>query len=166
MASVAAPPAAASGDRCVAIAVAPGMPALALARSTLVEVVFEPIECPLPGATGALRGIIALRGALLPAFDLAAWLGLGAQAASRVVAIGRGERAAALLAGGEPRVVEVFDAHDAAPPPPALAPFVRAARDADGTPLWRFDHEAWFAVAARPPETRPETAARAAEATP
>lgn len=162
----ATPPAPVAGDRCVAIAVAPGMPSLALAPSTLVEVVLEPTDCPLPGAPGALRRIVALRGALLPLFDLAAWLGLPGPSAPRVIVIGRGERAAAMLADGEPRVVEVFDAPAGARPPAALAPFVHAARDGAGMPLWRFDHEAWFAVAARPLETPPETAARAAEATP
>lgn len=165
METVAAPPAAPTGERCIAFAVAADLPAFVLPPATLVEVVFEPIECPLPGATAALRRLIALRGALLPLFDLTAWLGLPAPTLPRVIAIGRGERAAALLADGEPRVVEVFDAAGPASAPAALAPFVRPARDASGKALWRFDPEAWFAVAARPADSPFHAAPRAAEAT-
>jgi chemotaxis signal transduction protein len=154
------------GDRCVAFVVAPGLTPLALPPSTLVEALMDPVDCPLPGAPPALRRIVALRGALLPLFDLAAWLGLAIVPGPRVLAIGRGDRAAALLAQDEPRVVEVHDDPAAPPPPAALAPFVRGGRDADGAALWRFDHEAWFAVAADPSHSPAGAALRAAEATP
>jgi purine-binding chemotaxis protein CheW len=38
---------------------------------------------PLPGAAGAVRGIISLRGELVPIHDVAAWLGLGELDAER-----------------------------------------------------------------------------------
>ena len=154
------------GVRCIGFSLAPGLPPLALAPGTLAEMLLDYSECPLPGAAASLHRIVALRGALLPVFDACRWLGLPPAAQPRFLAIGRGERAAALVIDGEARVFELVDAKSDMPAPAALAPFVRAARDASGQPAWWFDHEAWFAVAARLPDSRNDSAANAAQVNP
>jgi hypothetical protein len=67
---------------------------------------------------------------------------------------------------GEARVIELVAAKSDVPAPAALAPYLHAARDASGQPAWWFDHEAWFAVAARLPDSLNDTAAKAAQANP
>jgi hypothetical protein len=160
------PPSAAVGQRCIAFELDPALPLLVLAPGTLVELLVDVADTPLPGAPAALARIVSLRGALLPAFDLRAWLGLPSPPGARYLAVGQGERAAAVLCAGEPRVVDVTPVNGPSGAPATLAPFVQAARDATGAPLWRFDHEAWFAVAARPSTHPTITAPGAVEVTP
>lgn len=165
-AGAARPPGGATVQRCIAFPLDPALPLLVLAPGTLVEVLVDVADTPLPGAPAALARIVSLRGALLPAFDLRAWLGLPGQPGARYLAIGQGDRAAAVLCADEPRVVDVLPAAGPAGAPATLAPFVQAARGADGAPLWRFDHEAWFAVAARSSTVSTITAPAAVEVTP
>jgi chemotaxis signal transduction protein len=132
--------------------VAPERPWLVLGAGTLAELLIDFNACPLPGAPPVLRQIVVVRGALLPVFDLAQALGWKGSAKPRLLAIGRGDRAAAVLIHGEPRVLEVRT-HEAAAAaseiPAAFAPFVRPATGGAGESIWLFAHEAWFAQAAR-----------------
>jgi hypothetical protein len=166
---VAAPPASAPVQRCIGFELDPSLPVLLLAPGTLVEQLVDVAETPLPGAPLALSRIVSLRGALLPVFDLRAWLGLPAHPRANCLAIGQGDRAGCVLCATEPRVVDVVaaaaDGGDAGVPS-TLAPFVQVSRDASGATVWRFDHEAWFAVAARSSSPSNITAPGAVEVTP
>jgi chemotaxis signal transduction protein len=152
--------------RCIGFSIAAGLPPLALAPGTLAEVLLDYVECRLPGAPASLHRLVALRGALLPVFDPRIWLGLAPATRTRILAIGRGERAAAIVVDGEPAMLELADAAHDVPSPAALGAYLRPARDASGNPAWWFDHEAWFAVAARAPDSRNDWAHAAAEVNP
>ncbi|BBL75269.1 chemotaxis protein CheW [Methylomagnum ishizawai] len=100
------------------------------------EIVMRPGINPFPGTQPWFDGLLNLRGHLVPVFDLGRWLGATRTGTRHLLAIGRGERVAAVWSDGLPETL------DAAPPPapPArvptpLRPYVQGGR-AHGGEIW------------------------------
>jgi len=117
---------------------------LVIPRETGSEVVEARGIAALPGADAWLAGMMNLRGAPVPVFDLCTALGLAPNDGSQrsmVLVLGKGEHAVGFLIDGLPRALPGLRPI-AVPPglPPALAPFAAAAWS-DGAGLWiEFDH--------------------------
>jgi hypothetical protein len=81
-ASVAQSPLWRPGDVCPLIVVGSALPRIAPRPGVLVQVDIESRPVLLPGAPAWLAGVVHLRGAFLPAIDVATWLGVAAPAAA------------------------------------------------------------------------------------
>lgn len=113
----------------------------------------------VPNTPDWFAGLINLRGALLPVFDLESMVANDKQATQTIVAgsrllflvLGQGERAAALKIHGYPQPLRGLKPLDQMPPIPApLDECVSNALVEDGSAWLEFDHERLFdAFAAR-----------------
>jgi twitching motility protein PilI len=107
---------------------------------------------PLPGVPTWFRGLVSLRGNLVPVFDVGRLLGHHEEPLrQQVLILEREETAAGLLIEGFPQAVGKLRALSQRPPlPPVLRSYVPEAF-AEGTRIWlEFDHRGFFqSLAAR-----------------
>lgn len=87
------------------------------------EVVAAPDPAPLPGAPEAVRGLINLRGTIVPLLDTAVLLGLGPMPAPYAAIAETDAGPAALTAGGMPVTARLEDLAGPAELPGAVARF-------------------------------------------
>jgi twitching motility protein PilI len=125
-------------------------PWLLLAAGIGVEVVLDVGYCRIPNTPAWFHGLINLRGAVAPVFDVQSWLNerdcpLGNR---RILVIGKGDAAAAVLCAGEPRAMRPTRPAAAAPTiPQRLRNFVSDGIQTPDGPAYAFDHRAWFTAA-------------------
>lgn len=123
---------------------------LLLHRGTGAELVSKPVFAPLPNAPAWLRGLMNLRGNLLPVVDLRRLLG-GAEPAAAgddaflVLVYGKADKAVGVSIDVPPRAVRNMQAVEQLPPlPDGLIPHVGAAY-LEGDEFWvEFKHESFF----------------------
>jgi twitching motility protein PilI len=125
---------------------------LLVAEGTLSEIVTEPVVYPIPKTPAWIRGLINLRGNLVPVFDLHILLGLGEPEADRkrlALVLGRGEGAGAVFIDALPQAVDTRRRMQQLPPLPVpLQEHVTAAYIDAGVPWLEFSHERLFAALA------------------
>jgi purine-binding chemotaxis protein CheW len=115
--SFSAPPAAVAAAREDLLAIRAGGEAYALRLAELAGVAAGRRITPLPTAVAGLRGLVGLRGRLVPVWDLAALLGHPAPEAPRWLALVGGERSLGLAFEGFDGYLRV--AREAIAPDPA-----------------------------------------------
>ena len=87
------------------------------------EVLAAPRPAPLPGAPPAVRGLINLRGTIVPLLDTSVLLGLGPMAAPYAAVAETAAGLAALTASGMPATARLEDLAGPAQLPGAIARF-------------------------------------------
>jgi purine-binding chemotaxis protein CheW len=87
------------------------------------EVLARPDPTPLPGAPPAVRGLINLRGMIVPLLDLSVLLGLGPMAAPYAAVAETAGGLAALTASALPATAQLEDLAGPAERPAAVARF-------------------------------------------
>ena len=120
----------------------------------------------VPNTPDWFAGLMNLRGAIVPLFDLASMLGADRDAAQTrdggrllFLVLDRGERAAALKIYGFPQALRDLEPLEALPPVPApLDTCVSQAMSGNGSAWFEFDHsrlfEAFSERLAKPPKAR------------
>lgn len=139
---------AAQSHACIAFGVHPALPWLALPDGQRAQMILDARVARIPNTQCWFRGMLSVRGNLLPVFDLAAWAGLQSEADS-VLTVEDGPHALALLSLGAPRVLR---AHAVRTPPAVATPLTThlgAAFQADELLLRSFDPFAWLRASAR-----------------
>jgi twitching motility protein PilI len=123
---------------------------LLLHRGSGAELVSKPTFAPLPNAPAWLRGLMNLRGNLLPIVDLQQLLSGGEQAAAvdagfLVLVYGKADKAVGVSIDAPPRAVRDMHAVEQLPPlPDDLLPHVGEAY-LEGEEFWvEFKHESFF----------------------
>jgi chemotaxis signal transduction protein len=96
----------------------------------IMEVLELPQIYPLPNAPRACRGLINLRGGLVPVFDIRRMLGGDASLVRWVLVVDRGEQAAALVVDELPRQVSLHGSNRLTNPGSVEETFDRAVIDA------------------------------------
>ena len=121
-----------------------------LHRGSGAELVSKPTFAPLPNAPAWLRGLMNLRGNLLPIVDLQQLLSGGEQAAAvdagfLVLVYGKADKAVGVSIDAPPRAVRDMHAVEQLPPlPDDLLPHVGEAY-LEGEEFWvEFKHESFF----------------------
>jgi chemotaxis signal transduction protein len=142
-------PTAGSGVR-LGLRFADGQPLLALAAGTQAEIALDARYCAIPNTPLWFHGVVNLRGAIYPVFDVAAWCGIDLRGASRrVVLLDQGEQCAGVLCVGEPLVLSCAPTPETGRAPTRLAPFLTGDMDSNHGPAFAFDHRRFFAQAGR-----------------
>lgn len=112
------------------------------------EAISMPAIAPIPNSVPWLRGMLNLRGALVPVFDLALVLGLPRQAYREqpaVLVFGKGAQAVGVVTEGHPKQLPGLSRVAQLPElPTALKGHVAAAYAHDEDLWFEFDHEAFF----------------------
>lgn len=112
------------------------------------EAISMPAIAPIPNSVPWLRGMLNLRGALVPVFDLALVLGLPRQAYREqpaVLIFGKGAQAVGVITDGHPKQLPGLSRVAQLPElPTALKGHVAAAYTHDEDLWFEFDHEAFF----------------------
>lgn len=112
------------------------------------EAISAPAITPIPNSVPWLRGMLNLRGALVPVFDLARVLGSSAPAGRErpvVLVLGKGAQAVGMITDGYPRPLQALSRVAQRPElPAALEAHVAAAYTHDEDVWFEFDHEAFF----------------------
>ncbi len=122
---------------------------------TLCEILERPRIYPIPNTADCCLGMINLRGTLIPAFEVHAAFGAGADDGPGrwVIAIGNGAEAGALCIDGLPEQVELSTDSRIATIPPlpgSLHPHVLGGYQCGGVLWFEFDHAGLFrAIAER-----------------
>ena len=98
-----------------------------MAEKEKAEIIDQPAVCPMPNTPIWFKGIINVRGNLVPVFDLKKFLDMDdGQKSRRMLIIGQGTKAASLLIDDLPEVVEFRKlATDILPLPPILQTHTR-----------------------------------------
>jgi chemotaxis signal transduction protein len=121
---------------------------LLIERNTTCELLEQMPVYPVPGTPAWLRGLINLRGNLVPVFDPASLLGLDGDAAPVrrwLLVLDRGEQAVGLFIDHWPQPVVVRQALPRLPPlPAALQPYIAAGYIQDDRIWLEFDHRGFF----------------------
>lgn len=120
-----------------------------------VQVVDVPRMCPFPNAPPGFRGVVNLRGMLVPVFDLGVLADDLPAERGKLAVVGDGSERAALLVAGMPGRMPAAELESVAPPAPAElpAPLARALRGASrhGDERWlEVDYDILFHVLAEP----------------
>ncbi len=127
------------------------LPWLLLPKGMPLQVLIETSAVRVPNTQRWFQGVVSQRGNLLPVFDLAAWAGLPdeADAERKIIAIGLGAQACAMLCPVTPTLLRIA-AEDAAPSEDgAFSPFLgRSYASALGRAR-EFDIQRWLATAAQ-----------------
>ncbi|MCW8935257.1 MAG: chemotaxis protein CheW [Gammaproteobacteria bacterium] len=86
---------------------------LLISENTLSEVVRNKNICPLPNTRKWMKGLINIRGNLVPVYDLSLLLGLTSVSSNynNVLVLGKGVRSVAVVIEGLPRQCNVSDWH-------------------------------------------------------
>lgn len=122
---------------------------LLIAHKTGSEALAMPAITPIPNSEPWLRGMLNLRGALVPVFDLALVLGASGQAYREqpaVLVFGKDAQAVGVITDGHPKQLLGLSRVAQLPAlPTVLKGHVAAAYTHDEDDLWlEFDHEAFF----------------------
>ncbi len=112
------------------------------------EAISMPAIAPIPNSVPWLRGMLNLRGALVPVFDMALVLGLPRQAyreQAAVLVFGKGAQAVGVITEGHPKQLPGLSRVAQLPELPApLKGHVATAYTHDEDLWFEFDHEAFF----------------------
>ncbi len=121
---------------------------LLIAQGVGSEAIPLPAVAPIPNSPPWLRGMINLRGALVPAFDLALVLGLSSNEYREqpvVLVFDKGPKAVGVVTDGYPKQLLGLSRMAQLPElPTALKGYVAAAHTHDGDLWLEFDHEGFF----------------------
>ena len=125
-----------------------GAVGLLIAPQAGSEAISMPAIAPIPNSVPWLRGMLNLRGALVPVFDLALVLGLPGQASRgqpTVLVFGKGAQAVGVMTDDHPKPLLGLSRVAQLPElPTALKGHVAAAYTHDEDLWLEFDHEAFF----------------------
>ena len=125
------------------------LPAFVLPTGVSSQLALEPALAPVPNVKPWLRGVLNLRGNLVPVFDIGMWRGTEALPANaKVLVIAPGADAVGVLCSDSPSLlrVEVGEAVDASDP---LATFSTTRFRCDAGYAYEFDARAWLKQVAR-----------------
>lgn len=130
---------------------------LLIRPDTVAEMFEQATIFPIPNASPWLRGLINLRGNLVPVYDLRMLLEAAdenEQPAQRLLILDRGDNMVGLLIDGLPQAIRGTGKPTHIPPlPSALKRHVSEAYAGDGTIWLEFDHRGFFLwVAAGTPD--------------
>lgn len=121
---------------------------LLIAPQTGSETIPMPAIAPIPNSAHGLRGLINLRGALVPVFDLSRLLGLPEQAPGKNAAVlifGKGDDAVGVVVDDHPAAVTGLSRMAQLPDLPAgLKEHVPAGYTHDGDVWLEFEHQGFF----------------------
>lgn len=129
---------------------AEGQPWLTLPAGTQAEIALDARYCAIPNTPPWFHGVVNLRGAIYPVFDVAAWCGIDLTTVPRrVLLVDQGEHRAGVLCVGEPTVLACTPMVAKADAPSRLRDFLADSADSSRGPAVTFDHRGFFAQAGR-----------------
>ncbi len=125
-----------------------GSMSLLIRRDTVAELIDQAIIFPIPNAPHWLRGLINLRGNLIPIYDLRELLevtGEGKLSAQRLLVLGRGDEMIGVLIDDLPQAIQNLGKPTRIPPlPSVLKKHVFDAYAGNATIWLEFDHHSFF----------------------
>ncbi len=127
------------------------LPWLLLPEGMPLQVLVETTAVRVPNTPPWFQGVVSQRGNLLPVFDLPAWAGLpdDADAQPKIVAIGLGAQACAMLCAITPTLLSVAAEDQAPSDDGALSPFLGRSYTSALGKAREFDIQRWLATAAQ-----------------
>jgi len=120
---------------------------LLIDQATTCEIIEQTPIYPLPHMPHWQRGLINLRGNLVPVFDLKSLMELDQESSEKqwLLVLDRGEMAVGLFGDGLPRPVATTRPMDRLPPlPSVLRPHISQAFTFEGFVWLAFDHRSFF----------------------
>ncbi len=140
-ASTTAPPAAHSSSR-VCVRLHRDLPVMVVPEGVASQLEIDINPAPVPNTKPWLKGVLNLRGNLVPVFDIGLWHGLPASDSDRALVVDPGPNGLAVLCAETPTLGVVKAGSDVNASDPLLSIASRRYESADGA-LYELDLSAW-----------------------
>jgi hypothetical protein len=129
---------------CISFRINSTLPAFVLPTGMASQLALDPVLAPVPNVKSWLRGVLNLRGNLVPVFDIGLWQGIEALPASaQVLVIAPGPEAMGVLCCETPSLLAVYNdspvlAND------AMSEFSSQCFDSEHGKVYEFNPQLWL----------------------